>query len=63
MKCALSGTSAYNRDGTRRDAAHSTQWTRKAFARITVVLRGGTRDMVSASLTKLGLPGIAVDYR
>jgi hypothetical protein len=61
MNAHWSGTSAYNRDGTRRDAAHSTQWTRKAFARITVVLRGGTRDMVSASLAKLGLPGIAAD--
>lgn len=61
MNAHWSGTSAYNRDGTRRDAAHSTQWTRKALARITVVLRGGTRDMVSASLAKLGLPGIAAD--
>jgi hypothetical protein len=63
MNAHWSGTSAYNRDGTRRDAAHSTQWTRKAFARITVVLRGGTRDVVSVSLAKLGLPGIAADLR
>ena len=61
MNAHWSGTSAYNRDGTRRDAAHSTLWTRKAFARIAVVLRGGTRDEVSASLAKLGLPGIAAD--
>jgi hypothetical protein len=61
MNAHWSGTSAYNGDGTRRDAAHSTQWTRKAFARITVVLRGGTRDTVSASLAKLGLPGITAD--
>jgi hypothetical protein len=61
MNAHWSGTSAYNRDGTRRDAAHSTQWTRKAFARIAVVLRGGARDVVSASLAKLGLPGIAAD--
>jgi hypothetical protein len=61
MNAHWSGTSAYNRDGTRRDAAHSTHWTRKAFARITVVLRGGTRDVVSASLAKLGLPGIVAD--
>jgi hypothetical protein len=61
MNAHWSGTSAYNRDGTRRDAAHSTQWTRKAFARIAVVLRGGTRDAVSASLATLGLPGIAAD--
>jgi hypothetical protein len=61
MNAHWSGTSAYNRDGTRRDAAHSTRWTRKAFARIAVVLRGGTRDVVSASLAKLGLPGITAD--
>jgi hypothetical protein len=61
MNAHWSGTCAYNRDGTRRDAAHSTQWTRKAFARIAVVLRGGSRDVVSASLAKLGLPGIAAD--
>jgi hypothetical protein len=61
MNAHWSGTSAYNRDGTRRDAAHSTQWTRKAFARIAVVLRGGIRDAVSASLAKLGLPGITAD--
>ena len=61
MNAHWSGTSAYNRDGTRRDAAHSTLWTRKAFARIAVVLRGGTRDEVSASLAKLGLRGIAAD--
>jgi hypothetical protein len=61
MNAHWSGTSAYNRDGTRRDAAHSTQWTRKAFARIAVVLRGGTRDVVNASLAKLGMPGIAAD--
>jgi hypothetical protein len=61
MNAHWSGTSAYNRDGTRRDAAHSTLWTRKAFARIAVVLRGGTRDVVSASLGKVGLPGITAD--
>jgi hypothetical protein len=61
MNAHWSGTSAYNRDGTRRDAAHSTKWTREAFARIAVVLRGGTRDQVSASLAKLGLPGISAD--
>ena len=61
MNAHWSGTSAYNRDGTRRDAEHSTSWTRKALARIAVVLRGGTRDVVSASLAKLGLPGVAAD--
>jgi hypothetical protein len=54
-------SSAYNRDGTRRDTAHSTLWNRKALARIAVVLRGGTHDVVSAELAQLGLPGIGAD--
>ena len=61
MNAHWSGTCAYNRDGTRRDAMHSTLWTRKALARIAVVLRGGTRDEVSATLARLGLPGVAAD--
>jgi hypothetical protein len=52
------GSSAYNQDGSRRDAAHSTLWNRKALARITVVLRGGTQDEMNAKLAKLGLPGV-----
>jgi len=32
---------AYNSNGTRRNAAHSTAWTRKAFARIAIIARGG----------------------
>ena len=61
MNAHWSGTSAYNANGTRRDPAHSTQWNRKALARIAVVLRGGTADQVNANLAKLGLPGVARD--
>jgi hypothetical protein len=61
MNAHWSGTSAYNADGSRRDAAHSTRWNRKALARIAVVLRGGTRDTVNAQLARLGLPGVAHD--
>jgi len=61
MNAHWSGTCAYNRDGTRRDAAHLTQWTRQAFARIAIVLRGGSRHVGTASLAKLGLPGVAAD--
>jgi hypothetical protein len=61
MNAHWSGSSAYNANGTLRDAAHSTLWNRKALARIAVVLRGGTRDQVNAKLAKLGLPGIGVD--
>jgi hypothetical protein len=55
------GTCAYNENGTRRDAAHSTAWNRKALARIAVLLRGGTSDVVNAKLAKLGLPRIDRD--
>jgi hypothetical protein len=51
-------TSAYNTNGTSRDAAHSTMWNRKALARMAVVLRGGTQAQIDAKLAKLGLPGI-----
>ncbi len=54
-------TCAYNKNGTRRDAAHSTLWNRKALARIAVVLRGGTQVEIDAKLAKLGLPGIDRD--
>jgi hypothetical protein len=61
MNAWWEATCAYNKDGTRRDAAHSTQWTRKAFARIAVILRGGAAADVNAKLAKLGLPGIDRD--
>jgi hypothetical protein len=54
-------TCAYNENGTKRDAAHSTMWNRKALARIAVVLRGGTQAQINAKLAKLDLPGIDRD--
>lgn len=52
---------AYNANGTRRDDAHSTRSYRKAFARIYVILHGGSRADVNAKLVALGLPRIGVD--
>jgi hypothetical protein len=52
---------AYNANGTRRNAAHSTAWTRKAFARIAIIARGGTADEINAQLARLRLPGITRD--
>ena len=52
---------AYKQDGSPRDANHSTAWTRKAFARIAVIVRGGTRARIDAQLARLGLPGIDRD--
>ena len=52
---------AYNANGMRRNAAHSTKWTRKAFARIAILARGGTADDMNAKLSRLGLPGVSRD--
>jgi Glycosyl hydrolase family 26 len=52
---------AFNANGSARSSAHSTANFRKAFARIYVLLHGGSRDAVNARLRRLGLPGIADD--
>jgi hypothetical protein len=46
--------SAFNQNGTPRDAAHSTAAFRKAFARVYLILHGGTG--VNGRLARLGLP-------
>src|SRR5581483_5980233 len=46
----------YNADGSPRDAAHSPATFRKAFARIYLILHGGTKTSIDAALRKLGLP-------
>jgi hypothetical protein len=48
--------SAFNSDGSARDAAHSTVWFRKAFARIYLLVHGGPK--VNARLRRLGLPPV-----
>jgi hypothetical protein len=52
-----SAYSAYNSNGSTRDAAHSTTNFRKAFARIYLILHGG--PSVDAHLRALGLPAAA----
>ena len=52
---------AYNKDGTLRPAYDSTAWSRKAFARIAIIVRGGTADAINAKLARLKLPGINQD--
>ena len=61
MNAHWEATCAYNANGTRRDAAHSTLWNRKALARIAVIVRGGTQAAMNAKLAALGLPGVASD--
>jgi hypothetical protein len=52
---------AYNQNGTRRPARDSTAWSRKAFARIAIITRGGTAAEIDAKLARLHLPGIHRD--
>jgi len=47
---------AYNSNGSSRGPAYSTQMFRKAFARIYVLVHGGSVDVVDAALRRLGLP-------
>jgi hypothetical protein len=52
---------AYNQNGTLRPARDSVAWSRKAFARIAIITRGGTADEIDAKLARLKLPGIHRD--
>jgi hypothetical protein len=61
MNAYWESTCAFDRTGSRRGAAYTTAWNRKALARIAVVLRGGVQAEVNAKLAKLGLPGVAQD--
>ena len=52
---------AYTRDGRSKGPQYSTAAFRKAFARIYLILHGGTAADINARLSRLGLPGIAAD--
>jgi hypothetical protein len=52
---------AYTKSGRRKDAAHSTAMFRKAFARVYLLLHGGTAQVLNARLRALGLPGVSHD--
>ena len=51
--------SAYNANGTRRNAAHSQTNFKRAFKRIYLILHGGDRDAINAKLARSGMPGIS----
>lgn len=53
--------SAYDRDGSHRGPRYSTAAFRKAFARISLLARGGPRDELNPRLRRLGLPGVPGD--
>ena len=52
---------AYARAGRAKGAAYSTAAFRKAFARIYLILHGGTAADLDARLARLGLPGVRAD--
>ena len=52
---------AYTSGGRLKDRAHSTASFRKAFARVYLLLHGGTADFLNARLRRLGLPGVSHD--
>jgi hypothetical protein len=53
---------AYTASGRRKNAAHSTTSFRKAFARVYLLLHGGTTAQLDARLRVLGLPGVSHDF-
>lgn len=50
--------SAFNRNGSRRNADHSTANYRRAFIRITEIVRGGTVTEINARLRSNGMPAL-----
>jgi hypothetical protein len=52
---------AFTASGAPKAGSHSTRWFRKAFARIYVLLHGGTPEFVNARLRRLGLREIDQD--
>jgi hypothetical protein len=53
---------AYNENGSARPAAFSTANFRRAFARVEILLHGGTAQFVNARLRKAGLPPTSQEF-
>ena len=58
MNNSANAWSGYTANGQPKDAAHSPATYRKAFARIYVILHGGSASAVNAKLRQLGLPPV-----
>jgi glycosyl hydrolase family 26 len=54
---------AYTASGRPKDAAHSTRMFRRAFARVYLLLHGGTADQLNARLRALGMPKVSHDFQ
>jgi PKD repeat protein len=61
MNNAATLWSGYRADGTPKDADHSPASYRKAFARIYLILHGGSAAAVNAKLSALGMPPVSRD--
>lgn len=49
---------AFNEDGSKRDAAHSTAQFRKAWIRSVLIIRGGPKNRINRKLRRVGMPPI-----
>lgn len=54
--------SAYNSDGSRRDAAHCTAAFKQAWKRVTLIMRGGSLRHIDAVLRRLGMPRLHANH-
>jgi hypothetical protein len=52
---------AFDANGRSRGGDYSTEMYKKAFARIAVIVRGGTKADINGKLRRLGLPGVSDD--
>jgi hypothetical protein len=53
---------AFNADGSRRDAAHSTAQFKRAWKRVTLIMRGGSLTRIDAQLHRLGMPPLRTHH-
>jgi hypothetical protein len=53
---------AYGLDGSRRDADHSTAAFRRAWKRVTLIMRGGSLARIDAELHRLGMPPLRAGH-
>jgi hypothetical protein len=53
---------AYNSDGSRRDSDHSTAAFRRAWQRVTLIMRGGPLRGIDAALAHLGMPRLRAGH-
>jgi hypothetical protein len=58
MDCYWNAYGAYNADGSRRDAAHSAAAYKRAWKRVTLIMRGGSLRHIDTVLRRLGMPAL-----